>query len=154
MGSPRPSFGRAKNYDPKGRYEYGRLGGPRFGQNNFNSYMEAGWNGEDRSSTRLSFPVFTGDWKTFVKNCLPEAHVAGVNEALTIASKAHQKQWHWPFATDPRQECGYSSEEDEIEENVKTEYATRANKAKKGVNEVQMGKIPGRSRHGCEISKP
>ncbi len=26
MGSPRPSFGRAKNYDSRGRLEYGRLG--------------------------------------------------------------------------------------------------------------------------------
>ncbi len=38
MGSPRPSFGRAKNYDSKGRFEYGRLGDPRLGLNNLNSY--------------------------------------------------------------------------------------------------------------------
>ncbi len=38
MGSPRPSFGRAKNYDSQRRYEYGRLGGPRTGQNIINSY--------------------------------------------------------------------------------------------------------------------
>ncbi len=37
MGSPRPSFGRAKNYEPKGRFEYGRLG-TRIGLNNQNSY--------------------------------------------------------------------------------------------------------------------
>ncbi len=37
MGSPRPSFGRAENYGPEGRYEYGRLGGPRLGLNNLNS---------------------------------------------------------------------------------------------------------------------
>ncbi len=39
MGSPRPSFGRAENYGPEGRYEYGGLGGPRSGLNNLNSYI-------------------------------------------------------------------------------------------------------------------
>ncbi len=29
MGSPRPSYGRARNYGTQGRNEYGRLGGPR-----------------------------------------------------------------------------------------------------------------------------
>ncbi len=29
MGSPRPSYGRARNYGTQGRDEYGRLGGPR-----------------------------------------------------------------------------------------------------------------------------
>ncbi len=38
MGSPRPSFCRAENYGPEGRYKYGRLGGPQSGLNNLNSY--------------------------------------------------------------------------------------------------------------------
>ncbi len=39
MGSPRPSFGRAKNYNSLGRFEYGRLGGPWVGVNYHNSYI-------------------------------------------------------------------------------------------------------------------
>ncbi len=40
MGIPRPSFGRAKNYDSRGHFEYGLLGGPRtrIGLNKINSY--------------------------------------------------------------------------------------------------------------------
>ncbi len=38
MGSPRPSYGRVKNYTTHGRFEYGCLGGSRLGLNNINSY--------------------------------------------------------------------------------------------------------------------
>ncbi len=42
MGSPRPSYGRARNYGTQGRNEYGRLGGLGIGPKYVNSYMEAG----------------------------------------------------------------------------------------------------------------
>ncbi len=32
MGSPRPSYGRARNYGTQGRIDYGRLGGLGIGQ--------------------------------------------------------------------------------------------------------------------------
>ncbi len=57
-----------------------------------------------RSLNRISFPVYRGNWKIFVKDCLAEAHTAGVNEAILVAAKAQTKQWEWPFAPDPRQE--------------------------------------------------
>ncbi len=38
MGSPRPSYGRARNYGTQGRNEYGRLGGPGLGPNYRNTY--------------------------------------------------------------------------------------------------------------------
>ncbi len=38
MGSPRPSYGRARNYGTQGRNEYGRLGGLGIGPNYLNSY--------------------------------------------------------------------------------------------------------------------
>ncbi len=38
MGSPRPSYGRARNYVTQGRSEYGRLGGLGIGPNYVNSY--------------------------------------------------------------------------------------------------------------------
>ncbi len=36
MGSPRPSYGRAKNSTIQGRFECGRLEGPRLGINSYN----------------------------------------------------------------------------------------------------------------------
>ncbi len=99
--------------------------------------MEAGTEG--RSFTRISFPVFTGNWKRFEKNCLAEAHVAGVNEALTIASKTHQKQWHWTFAPDPRQEYIDSSDDerdDDVDKMEISEIKTRS----KSTQEVTMRK--------------
>ncbi len=38
MGSPRPSYGRARNYGAQGRNGYGRLGGLGIGPNYVNSY--------------------------------------------------------------------------------------------------------------------
>ncbi len=38
MGSPRPSYGRTRNYVTQGRNEYGRLGGLGIGPNYVNSY--------------------------------------------------------------------------------------------------------------------
>ncbi len=38
MGSPRPSYGRARNDGTQGRNEYGRLGGLGIGPNYVNSY--------------------------------------------------------------------------------------------------------------------
>ncbi len=52
----------------------------------------------------VCFPVYRGDWKSFVKNYLAEVHVSGVNEAIMVAAKAHSKKWEWPFSPDPRQE--------------------------------------------------
>ncbi len=43
MGSPRPSFGRAKDYSTQGHFEYGHLEGPRLGPNNLNSYRVGGY---------------------------------------------------------------------------------------------------------------
>ncbi len=40
MGSPRPSYGRARNYGTQGRNEYGRLGGLGIGPNYVNSYLQ------------------------------------------------------------------------------------------------------------------
>ncbi len=40
MGSPRPSYGRARNYGTQGRNEYGRLGGLGIGPNYVNSYTD------------------------------------------------------------------------------------------------------------------
>ncbi len=133
--SPWPSYGQSqRNNGSLSTSGYGRsVAFPR-GQIDHYSYMEAG---DGRFSTRLSFPVFTGDWKQFQKNCLAEAHVAGVNEAFTIAIKAYQKQWHWPFATDPRQEHVYSSEEEENDDNVKPEY-TNQGKDGPGTYMIQM----------------
>ncbi len=110
---------------------------PRPGGLNYpNSYMEAVEEG--RSSIRISFPLYRGDWKSFEKNCLAEAHVAGVNKAITVAMKAYKKRWQWPFAPDPRQEIIYlSEEEDEVDvDQLKTESCemkTRAKSAQKAV---------------------
>ncbi len=41
MGSPRPSYGRAGNYETQGRTEYGRLGGQGIRPNYVNSYIKA-----------------------------------------------------------------------------------------------------------------
>ncbi len=38
MGSPRPSYGRARNYGTQGRNEYGRLGGLGIGPSYVNSH--------------------------------------------------------------------------------------------------------------------
>ncbi len=117
MRSPWPEHGHVnRNYGHPGERGDGRSGPPFTGQTNYNSYMEA----EDgRSRTRPSFPVLEGDWKTFEKNCLAEAHVAGVNEAITVARKSYNKNWDWPFATDPRWEPLISS--DNEAENSETE---------------------------------
>ncbi len=40
IGSPRPSYGRARNYGTQGRNEYGRLGGLGLSQNYHNSYID------------------------------------------------------------------------------------------------------------------
>ncbi len=77
--------------------------------NNYNFYMEAD---DGRSSTRFSFPVYKGDWKWFQKHCLAEAHPAGVNEAITVATKAHSKKWEWSFVPDLRQEITGSSDDE------------------------------------------
>ncbi len=119
MRSPWPGTGHVnRNYGDLGERGYGRSGPPLSGQIHHNSYMEAE-NG--RSLIRPSFPVFEGDWKTFEKNCLAEAHLAGINEAITVALKAYQKQWQWPFTTDPREEVIYSSDDEDEDDPGKKE---------------------------------
>ncbi len=101
MRGPRPPMGRVNgNYGSggPGAFGYGRSGTLYEGQNYRNSYMEAE---TGRSTSRCSFPVYKGDWKSFKKNCLAEAHIAGVNEAIPVAVKAHSRQWVWPFTPDP-----------------------------------------------------
>ncbi len=99
MRGPRPSVGwvnRDHGSGGPGAFGYGRSGTLNKGQNYYNSYMEAEEDG--RSSLRMSSPVYKGNWTSFIKNCLAEAHVAGVNEALTIASKAYQYAAVWSYS--------------------------------------------------------
>ncbi len=59
-----------------------------------------------------------------------EAHIAGVNEALKVANKAHKKQWQWPFAPDPRQKIICSSNDEDELKSIKTESVEMKTRAK------------------------
>ncbi len=139
MRGPCPAEGRViRSYSSDGAQSYRRSGHPDVIQSYYNSNMEAG---DGRSPARYSFPVYHGDWKSFVENCLAEVHASGVNEALMVATKAHKREWDWPFAPDPRQEILLSSDnEDEATENksevlevqtqAKTAQASKPRKSK------------------------
>ncbi len=127
-GSPWPSHGQGnRNQGPRDPGIYGRLGADHLGRKTYNSYMEAE---AGRSLTRPSFPVFGGDWKTFEKSCLAEAHAAGVNEAITVARKSYNKNWDWPFATDPRWEPLISSDYEAENSETETESSEMKTRAK------------------------